>query len=300
MIPLISSLCYGPIGYCQLPRLWWKALLEAHGLLDPEYPACSQMLDSWLLEGLKIPEESFLGFIASERPNYLACEKWVAENAGRKPDALTRDCWNELIRTRIHRPAKFHFLPESIGLKAAPDLMSAVVLNHLEDWHWFYVRDFRNTDWKSGTVIPLISTLDYGRLGVCQLPRTWLKVILEARGWLHPDYPGCGNGLDAKVLKVLNLDREKTVAYLKTELPSYMGFERWIRKQTSGSFDRPAIEEWNRYLRQREHGPEKQKSIGDFLGLAETDRPTSAVVLNHLEDWEFAHRALVASGGVGR
>ena len=28
MIPLVSSLCYGPMEICQLPRLWWKVQLR--------------------------------------------------------------------------------------------------------------------------------------------------------------------------------------------------------------------------------------------------------------------------------
>ena len=36
MIPLISSLSYGPLEVLQLPRTWWKVLLRKAGLLDEE------------------------------------------------------------------------------------------------------------------------------------------------------------------------------------------------------------------------------------------------------------------------
>ena len=38
MVPLISSLAYGPLGACQLPRTWWKVLTRNAGILDDEYP----------------------------------------------------------------------------------------------------------------------------------------------------------------------------------------------------------------------------------------------------------------------
>ena len=41
MIPLVSTLCQGPLGVAQLPRLWWKNLLHQAGQLDEDYPFCS-------------------------------------------------------------------------------------------------------------------------------------------------------------------------------------------------------------------------------------------------------------------
>ena len=34
MIPLIGSICTGPLGVCQLPRTWWKALSRSAVLLN--------------------------------------------------------------------------------------------------------------------------------------------------------------------------------------------------------------------------------------------------------------------------
>ena len=293
MIPLIGSLCYGPLGYCQMPRTWWKSLLKAQNLLDTEYPPCTQGLDHWWLEGFGIKDEEMLEYVIAEKPNYLAFEKWVKETARRKPNPVGLDSWNTFIETRIHRPSKFYSITEELNLEPAIDLKSAVVLNHLEDWHYFHKRDFPGVQTQSGRVIPLISTLDYGRLGVCQLPRTWLKVSLEAIGKLHPDYPGCGDGLDAKVLKLLNLDREQTVNYLKSNHPSYSEFETWVQAQAGVSLNQKEIQDWNHYLNNRVHLDEKRKSILDYLGLPDDGTMTSAVVLNHVEDWEYGYRELM-------
>ena len=292
MVPLVSSLCYGPLGYCQVPRTWWKSLLKSYGLLDPEYPPYSQMLDHWWMEGFGINDEEMLEYVTSEKPNYLDFEKWVEETARRKPNPVGQNSWNTLIETRVHRPIKFFSITEALGLKPETDLKSAVVLNNLEDWHYFYVRDLPEAPLLPGAAIPLISSLDYGRLGICQLPRTWLKVILEAKGLLHSDYPGCGDGLDAKVLKTLGLDRDATVEFLQSETPAYSVFESWVSEQNRGRINGEAVKEWNHFIRTREHLEEKRNSILDFLGLPNDGNMTSAVVLNHIEDLEYAYREL--------
>ena len=247
------------------------------------------------MEGFGIDDKEMLEFVTSEKPNYLDFEKWVEETARRKPNPVGRNGWNALIKTRIHRPIKFYSITEALGLKPGTDLKSAVVLNNLEDWHYFYERDLPEAPLLSGAAIPLISSLDYGRLGVCQLPRTWLKVILEAKGLLHSDYPGCGDGLDAKVLKTLGLDRDATVEFLQSETPPYLAFESWIIEQKRGRIDGEAVEKWNHFIRTREHLEKKRNSILDFLGLPNDGNMTSAVVLNHIEDWEYAYRELKTS-----
>ena len=60
MIPLVSTLCKGPLGVAQLPRLWWKNLLHQAGQLDPAYPCCSGGLDKYVLEVLRLDQDSTL------------------------------------------------------------------------------------------------------------------------------------------------------------------------------------------------------------------------------------------------
>ena len=86
-----------------------------------------------------------------------------------------------------------------------------------------------------GRTVPLVSTLDYGLLGVCQLPRTWHKVLLQAAGLLHGEYPGLGGGLDRRVVvDILGLDPDQVVDHLTSERPSYLRFEEWVREQLGG------------------------------------------------------------------
>ena len=237
MIPLASSICYGPLGVCQLPRFWWKVLLRNAELLDPEYPDYSSGLDRGVLEKLGLDKEVTLTYLRNERPTYLDFEAWVLDQEGGSLDQSAVDEWNGFVRTRVHmRSEKRAEVYRDIGMEDDGTLNSAVILNGLQDWQLFYKRDL-STDFSAlrGQVVPLIASIDYGPLEVCQLPRTWHKVILKAKGLLHPDYPDCGDGLDARMLAVLKLDREATVGYLRENLPSYLEFEGWVLEQNGGA-----------------------------------------------------------------
>ena len=60
MIPLVSTLCEGPLGVTHLPRFWWKNLLHQAGELDEAYPYCSGGLDTHVLGVLKLDKEQTL------------------------------------------------------------------------------------------------------------------------------------------------------------------------------------------------------------------------------------------------
>ncbi len=295
MIPLISSICYGPQEVYQLPRFWWKVLLRETGLLDEEYPDCSGGLDQSVLKVLDLDKETTLSYLRGAMPSYLGFEAWVLEQKGGVLDREPVERWNEAVRIRTHtRPEKIKETYTDIGFGGDVEISSAVILNSLQDWQLFHQRDIAG-DFAGlgGRVIPLISSLDYGPLEVCQLPRTWLKVVLKARGMLHPDYPDCGGGLDAKVLAALGLDQDAALAYLRDGTPSYLDFEGWVLEQCGGSLDRAAVEEWNTSIRARVHPQEAMARIHATVGLEDDGSLTSAVILNHIEDWHLAHADLM-------
>ena len=102
MIPLISSLSYGPLGVCQLPRTWWKVSLRAAGQLDSAYPDCSRELDDWCLNALELDKEKTLAYIRDRRPTYLQFESWVLEQKGGKLDLARIERWNDGVEKRVH------------------------------------------------------------------------------------------------------------------------------------------------------------------------------------------------------
>jgi hypothetical protein len=295
MIPLISSCCYGPLGVCQLPRFWWKVLLKKTGLMDEEYPDCSGGLDTWVLERLELDKDETLGYLRSEMPDFLTFEAWVLDKKGGELDYGVVGRWNASVRNRVHGEKKIAETLANIGISDEGSLTSAVILNSLEDWQLFYSRDMdTGFEGVGSRVVPLVASIDYGALEICQLPRVWEKVILKAKGVLHPEYPDFTQGLDAGVVGVLGLGQDAVLAYLREQTPSYVAFEAWVLEQKGGQLDRQAVAEWNDYIRNRIHKSELRKRILDELALPDNGQIRSAVVLNQIEDWHIAHKELVA------
>ncbi len=297
MIPLISSICYGPLGMCQLPRTWWKVSLHAAGLLDSQYPEATEGLDSMVLARLGLDKARTLAHIHEQRPDYLSFEAWVVDQVG-VPGADVCDAWTAYIAERTHKQNKIDDIYATLGFAPDAGVVSAVILNHLEDWHFWHEGVLPGADagtWQ-GQTVPLVSSLDYGSLGVCQLPRTWHKVLLEASGLLHKEYPGLGGGLDKRVIvDVLGLDRDEVNEHLTTTRPSYVQFEAWVRERIGSRDVAASLAEWNNFVRTREHHAQKRAEIHQSLGRVDDGSlPTSATVLNQVEDWHIAHGVLQA------
>lgn len=145
------------------------------------------------------------------------------------------------------------------------------------------------------TMVPLMSSDVAGPLGVVHLPRLWLKVLLSAKGKLPAGYDECGKGFDQMVLDGLGLDREKTIAYLKTNLPSYPQFEQWIRDQKGGRLDPNQAQKLNAAIRGYISDDSTRQEILSSVGLPDDGSIKDAVTLNKLEDLAEFHRGLLVS-----
>jgi hypothetical protein len=140
--------------------------------------------------------------------------------------------------------------------------------------------------------IPTISSGVAGPLGVLHLPRFWSKVLLDAHGQLHEDYPACGAGFDAMVLNGLGLDQEETLQYLSDEKPSYPEFENWILAKKGGSLDSAAVDELNAAIAGYNHDDDTRTSILGASGIGDDGSILDAVNLNNLDDWYEFHKGL--------
>lgn len=140
--------------------------------------------------------------------------------------------------------------------------------------------------------VPLISSGVAGPLGVLHLPRMWLKCILAARGLLADGYPDLGKGFDAMTLNALNLGEEETRNYIRTHLPSYTEFEKWVLAKNGGKLDAAAVARHNRAVTYYLHDEGTRKSILGAAGLADDGTILDAVNLNNLDDWTEFHKWL--------
>ena len=264
-------------------------LTRAVGVLDPDYPDNSGGLDTWCLQHLDLDVDDTYDYLRSERPDYVTFERWILDRRGGHLHEAKIARFNQIVLHRQHiRPHKIIETYADIGFDPDVDTCtSALLLNTLQDWH-----RFRNVDLQSETsdipsnMAPLVGSIEVGPLNVMQLPRTWHKVLLEAKGLLNSDYPACGNGLDLNVLTTLGLDRDETVEYLRQALPVYLEFERWVVERIGG-VDRLKVNAFQTSMLNREHPEPKRSLIHQLTGCDRTI--TNGVLLNHLEDWRYAY-----------
>ena len=268
MIPLVSTLCKGPLGVAQLPRLWWKNLLHQAGRLDPGYPfaAAASTSTCWrCCASTRTAPCSSCG--TSALPTCSSRSGRAAEGSW---DSARVERWNKALAQRPHHiPEKIDETYGDIGWpQEEVTEVSAVLLNCLQDWKLFHRQVFApGAGGLPGPVAPTLSSIDRGPLGICQLPRTWLKTCLRAKGLLHPDYPDCAEGsLDQRCLRTLQVDEDAALAFLRGEMPDYLEFEDWVRRE--GVVEEGAVAAFNRRLLEREHIASKQAEIHAALAAS--------------------------------
>lgn len=140
-------------------------------------------------------------------------------------------------------------------------------------------------------IVPLVSSDTAGPLGVIHLPRLWAKLMLGASGLLPEDYDECGPGFDQMTLSAMNLDRQKTIDYVRTAKPTYMQFERWVIDQNGGSIDAERVRKHNEAVRAYKHNDRLASDMRKASGLGDAS-VADAVTLNKLEDLDELHRQL--------
>lgn len=291
MIPLIGSTCKGPLGISQLPRTWWKVLTRAIGILDESYPNNSGGLDAWCFDALEVDLEEAFTYLRETLPDYVAFEKWIVDRKGGRFSQARVERFNKVVRDRVHsRPHKITETYGDIGYDLETHTeIGSLLLNTLQDWSLFHHTDYSEGNVPEG-LPPLISSLDVGPLNVMQLPRTWHKVMLDAKGLLNFDYPACGDGLDQGVLDALGLERDRTLEFLTANLPGYLNFEEWVVGEI-GDVDRERVDAFQIAMLTREHAEPKRSGIHDLTGC---DRSiTNGCLLNHVEDWRYAYDLII-------
>ena len=141
-------------------------------------------------------------------------------------------------------------------------------------------------------MVPLIGSSQAGPLGAIHLPRLWSKLLMSAKGVLDDEYDECGTGFDQMVLDGLGLDREQTLNYLKTDLPTYPQFEQWVLKQRGIGLGQSVIDKSNQAIIDYLHPDEDVASISEAVGTNADHSMKDALTLNTLEDWNALHKSL--------
>jgi len=138
-------------------------------------------------------------------------------------------------------------------------------------------------------IVPLVPSDTAGPLGVIHLPRLWSKLMLASAGMLPEGYDECGPGFDQMTLNALNLDRAKTIEYVRTNKPTYVRFEQWVLEQNGGRIDPDRIRKHNDAVRAYKHDEQRAAGMRNACGLKDQS-VSDAVTLNKLEDLDELHR----------
>ncbi len=144
----------------------------------------------------------------------------------------------------------------------------------------------------SNKIVPTISSGTPGPLGVLHLPRLWQKMSLGATGKLAEGYANCGPGYDMMVVDGLGIDRESLVEYVSTKRPTYIEFEKFVAANAT-MLNQTAVSQLNAAIIGYQHTDETRQSILSASGLPD-GKPTDAISLNNLDDWQEFHTAELA------
>ena len=135
-IPLISSSLAGPLGILHLPRLWQKVSLQATGQLHSDYPDIGAGYDSMVLGTLGIDADAFRSFVKENKPSYIECENWVAQNGDTSQPGIAK--LNRQITQYHHDDTTRTEILAAAGLEDSAAIADAPNLNNLDDWTAFH------------------------------------------------------------------------------------------------------------------------------------------------------------------
>ncbi len=117
-----------------------------------------------------------------------------------------------------------------------------------------------------------------------------MKTLLAGVGAL-PAVRSAHFGFDRIVADLIGMDHGAAVAFLRTELPSYVRFEAWLRENTAIPDD-TTRNHWNETIRKYEKPAELAAIDRAEAGVAELSF-RGCVLLNDMVDWRHMHdRAL--------
>jgi uncharacterized protein DUF5069 len=148
------------------------------------------------------------------------------------------------------------------------------------------------------TIYPLISSSVKGPLGICHLPRLWLKILLFACGRLPEGYRHGEGGFDEFTCDNIGIDRVAFVAYIENEKPDYQQLEAWVRGHAT-KLDSASIAAHNEAILTRRMRDEIAIPRRAELNLTDTDL-WNGVALNDLDDWACLHAHVAPKTTVAR
>jgi len=290
IVPLTGSMVAGPLGVVHLPRMWQKGLLKTIGVLPDDYVFAERGFDQRMMEGIGVDAAAFVPFLES-LPTYLETEAWVRKNATKLDGA---DDINAFILNRNMSSEFAQKMRERCGIADA-NFGSGTRLNNLDDLASLHEFVVAHRGQKVAPISPAVSSLLEGPLGVQHLPRLWAKAMIKTLDALPEGYHSGSGPLDEQVSDVIGMDLAAAVKYIAAELPTYIAFEAWVRKNAT-KLNAESIGPWNERLGIREKPEHVAAPERALLGMTD-EKERRGVLLNDMVDWYYFHEDVKAAQG---
>lgn len=285
-VPLTGSMAPGPLGLVHLPRMWQKGLLFTRGLLPQDYVFGDKGFDQRIMDGVGIDRDAFLPYLQT-MPTYLATEAWVRANAT-KLDQIAAT--SEMIVNRTpSTPESGDKLRAAVGI-TDPAVNNTALLSNMDDWVALHAYVLANRGKVVAPMIPAITSLAEGPLGVLHLPRLWGKAMIKTLGALPEGYHSGNGPLDDQLAETIGMDLAASVAYTNAELPPYLAYEQWVREHAT-KLDAETLAAWNTRMRTREKPAPLAAEERKILGITD-ESERRGVLLNDLIDWHLWHEEI--------
>jgi hypothetical protein len=268
--------------------MWLKGILNAAEMLWEDYLPNYRGFNQFLLDGIGVAPEPLFSYLET-LPTYPDTEQWVREHATNlNADSIAE--FNTFVHT-FERPEEAAAgTRERVGLENSTLRISSELIN-LDDWCTMHDYLVRHRNAAHEQMYPTVSSGVAGPIGIAHIPRFWIKALLAGVGALPPVRSG-RFGFDRIVANIIGMDHDAAVAFIRTELPSYVQFEAWLQDNLPASDD-AARAAWNETIRAYQKPAELAAEDRSEAGVPELSF-REFVLLNDMVDWKHQRDRVIA------
>lgn len=288
LVPLIGATVAGPLGVVHLPRMWYKGILSAAGMLPAEYFDNYKGFNAKVCDGIGLEPDAWFAFLKT-MPTYPQAEDYVKAHAT-KLDAASIAALNELILNFPRPEENAAMVRARLGIENPTFNNSAALINY-DDWCAIHEELVSHRADGIEPIVPMVSSGQTGMLGVPHLPRLWMKAFLSAVNALPEEWKtGMSCGFDKRVAGMIGLDLPATSAYINSELPTYLQFEAWVSDHISQP-DNTTKAKWTAEILALQKSEEAWTDERVEAG-APTLTLRGTILLNDMVDWKHMYDAV--------
>ncbi len=290
LAPLVGPTVSGPLGVMHLPRMWYKSVLSAAGMLPEGYFDNYKGFNGKVVDALGLEPDAWFAFLAT-MPTYPQAEDYVTAHATNLNAASIAEL-NALIPTFPRAAEGAAATRARVGLTDPSVNTSAMLINY-DDWFTIHEELVAHRSEGIEPVVPMVSSGQAGLLGIPHLPRLWIKALLSAVNALPAEWKtGAPCGFDTRVSGMIGLDIDATSAYIKSELPNYLQFEGWVRDHIPQPDDATKAK-WTAEINAMQK--KEEMAAAEWIECGDPDLTLrGTILLNDMVDWKHMHEDIVS------